>query len=175
MRQALGRNVQPNEEVFVTTKLWIQDTGEGRTRQEAIRADAVEPTRLGRRSFLRGAILGVAGVVIGAQISGCAKASSRGGDEPANTPVRPTAPASAAQPATVQTTTTSTSTGSGSGSTVLLAYFSRPGENYYYGGRTNLTVGNTDVLAGMIRQRIECDVYRIEPVDPYSDNYDEAS
>jgi flavodoxin len=161
--------------VFVTTKLWIQDTGEGRTKQETIRADVVEPTTLGRRSFLRGAILRVAGVVIGAQISGCAKASSRGGDdEPANTPVRPTAPSSAAQPTTVQTTTTSTSNGSGSGSTVLLAYFSRPGENYYYGGRTNLTVGSTEVLAGMISQLIGCDVYRIEPVDPYSDNYDET-
>ena len=151
----------------MTTKLWIQDIGEGRTKQETIRADIVEPTRLVRRSFLRGAILGVACVVIGAQISSFAEASSRGGDdEPANTPVRPTTPSFAAQPTTVQTTTTSTSSGSGSGSTVLLAYFSRPGENYYYGGRTNLAVGNTDVLVGMIRQRIGCEVYRIEPVDP---------
>jgi hypothetical protein len=30
---------------------------------------------------------------------------------------------------------------------ILLAYFSRPGENYYYGGRRNLEVGNTEVLA----------------------------
>jgi flavodoxin len=56
----------------------------------------------------------------------------------------------------------------------LLAYFSRAGENYYYGGRTDLTVGNTEILAGMISQLIGCDVYRIEPVDPYPDNYDET-
>lgn len=49
---------------------------------------------------------------------------------------------------------------------VLLAYFSRAGENYYYGGRTRLEVGNTEVLAGMISRRIGCDVRRIEPVEP---------
>ncbi|MFD3375324.1 MULTISPECIES: flavodoxin [unclassified Streptomyces] len=57
---------------------------------------------------------------------------------------------------------------------VLLAYFSRPGENYFNGGRTRLRIGNTEVLARMIREHIECDVHRIEPVDPYSDDYDET-
>lgn len=56
-------------------------------------------------------------------------------------------------------------------SRVLLAYFSRAGENYYYGERTYLDVGNTEVLAGMIGQLIGCDVHRIEPADPYSENY----
>ena len=55
---------------------------------------------------------------------------------------------------------------------ILLAYYSRAGENYYYGGRRTLEVGNTEVLAGMIRQLIACDVYRIEAADPYSDDYD---
>lgn len=60
------------------------------------------------------------------------------------------------------------------GRRVLLAYFSRPGENYYYGRRTTLKTGNTEVLARMISERIECDVHRIEAVDPYSDDYDET-
>ncbi|MFB7992290.1 flavodoxin [Streptomyces sp. NPDC056002] len=60
------------------------------------------------------------------------------------------------------------------GKRVLLAYFSRPGENYYYGRRTTLKAGNTEVLARMISERIECDVHRIEAVDPYSDDYDET-
>ncbi|WP_405483504.1 flavodoxin [Streptomyces sp. NBC_00009] len=55
-----------------------------------------------------------------------------------------------------------------------MAYFSRPGENYYYGRRTTLKTGNTEVLARMISERIECDVHRIEAVDPYSDDYDET-
>jgi flavodoxin len=55
---------------------------------------------------------------------------------------------------------------------VLLAYFSRPGENYHYGGRRTLQVGNTQVVAEMIQQSTGCDVYRITAADPYSDNYD---
>ena len=55
---------------------------------------------------------------------------------------------------------------------VLLAYFSPAGENYYYGGRTDLTVGNTEVLAAMIKDRVSCDVHRIEAADPYPDIYD---
>jgi flavodoxin len=55
---------------------------------------------------------------------------------------------------------------------ILLAFFSRAGENYYYGGRKSLTVGNTEVLAEMIRDRVDCDVYRIAAAEPYSDDYD---
>jgi hypothetical protein len=43
----------------------------------------------------------------------------------------------------------------------LLVHFSRPGEDYSSGGRTNLEVGNTEVLAGMIAELIDCDVHRI--------------
>jgi hypothetical protein len=67
-------------------------------------------TTLGRRAFLRGALAGVAGVVIGALMSGCSDSSPRRVDgEPKHAPARPTA----------------------SGSKVLLAYFSRAGENDY--------------------------------------------
>ena len=52
---------------------------------------------------------------------------------------------------------------------ILLAYFSRPGENYYYGGRRDLAVGNTQVLAEMIAELIDCDVFRIEAAEPYPD------
>jgi phosphohistidine phosphatase SixA/flavodoxin len=59
-------------------------------------------------------------------------------------------------------------------SKVLLAYFSRAGENYHYGGRTELAVGNTEVLAGMIGGLIGCEVHRIEPADPYPHDYAET-
>jgi flavodoxin len=58
--------------------------------------------------------------------------------------------------------------------TVLVAYFSRAGENYAYGGRTNLTVGNTEVLAHLLSHLITSDVHRTEPTDPYPDSYDET-
>lgn len=57
---------------------------------------------------------------------------------------------------------------------VLLAYFSRPGENYYYGDRTTLKFGNTEVLAHKIRDLVDCEVHRIEPADPYPESYDET-
>jgi flavodoxin len=109
------------------------------------------PMTLGRRSFLQGGLLAVAGVVVGAQMGGCAASSPRRmAPGPKQGSVAPTA----------------------TGSKTLLAYFSRAGENYYSGGRTHLTVGNTEVVAGMISQRIGCAVYRIEPADPYSDDYE---
>jgi hypothetical protein len=42
------------------------------------------------------------------------------------------------------------STPGSAGSAVLLAYFSRPGENYYYGDRIDLQIGNTQVVADMM-------------------------
>jgi flavodoxin len=62
----------------------------------------------------------------------------------------------------------------GEGGRVLLAYFSRPGENYWNGGRRDLEVGNTEVLARAISARLDCDVHRIEAVVRYSADYDET-
>jgi flavodoxin len=59
-------------------------------------------------------------------------------------------------------------------SKVLLAYFSRAGENYYYGDRIDLEVGNTEVVANMIASTIAIDVYRIRAADPYPQGYDET-
>jgi hypothetical protein len=63
-------------------------------------------------------------------------------------------------------------TGAGIAPRTLLAYFSRAGENYYHGGRRDLEVGNTEVLARMISELIDCDVHRIEAADPYPAGYD---
>jgi hypothetical protein len=76
--------------------------------------------------------------------------------QPTRAPVQPTQ-------APIQPTAT--------GGKIRLAYFSRAGENHYYGERTHLDVGNTEVLAGMISQLIGCDVHRIEPVNPYPEDY----
>ena len=57
---------------------------------------------------------------------------------------------------------------------LLIAYFSRAGENYYYGDRIDLEVGNTEVVADMISSAITVDVYRIEAADPYPHDYEET-
>lgn len=62
-------------------------------------------------------------------------------------------------------------------SRVLLASFSRAGENYYYGDRIDLDVGNTEALARIISRRlrelgVDHDVHRIAAAHPYPDDYD---
>ncbi|SKB08880.1 Flavodoxin [Aeromicrobium choanae] len=55
---------------------------------------------------------------------------------------------------------------------MLVAYFSRAGENYSYGDRVWLETGNTEVAVRMIADTIDCDVHRIEAADPYPREYD---
>ncbi|PUB20879.1 flavodoxin [Promicromonospora sp. AC04] len=57
---------------------------------------------------------------------------------------------------------------------VLLAYFSRPGENYYYGDRITLEVGNTQRVADLITATTSVDVYQIEAADPYPADYEKT-
>lgn len=104
----------------------------------------------GRRTVLRGALL-TATAALSAPLAGCSPSSPRSGT--------PTVSQSA------------TTTGSNV-KRVLLAYFSRPGENYYYGGRTDLKVGNTEVLVNKIADYITCDTYRVQAADPYPHDYD---
>jgi flavodoxin len=57
---------------------------------------------------------------------------------------------------------------------MLLAFFSRAGENYHYGDRRDLQVGNTEALARMIAQLTGCDLYQIHAADPYPRDYDQT-
>lgn len=57
---------------------------------------------------------------------------------------------------------------------MLVAYFSRAGENYHHGDRTWLEVGNTEVVAQIIAELIPCDLHRIEAADRYPDDYEET-
>jgi flavodoxin len=111
--------------------------------------------RLTRRSLVRAALAVGAAAVAGTGTGGCDASRT----EPS-------------LPPTGRDTPMLDSTERASERRILLAYFSRAGENYHYGGRRTLKVGNTEVLAGMIRQLLACDVYRIEAADPYSDDYD---
>ncbi|MEV6357855.1 hypothetical protein [Streptomyces hydrogenans] len=95
----------------------------------------------GRRTVLRDALLTSTAALSTTHLAGCSPSSPRSGT-----------------PAASQSFTT----GGSNVIRVLLAYFSRPDENYYYGGRTDLKVGNTEVLAEKIADRIACDTYRIQ-------------
>ncbi|PPH72072.1 hypothetical protein C5C90_14355 [Rathayibacter sp. AY1D4] len=118
-----------------------------------------QPTR---RQLLRSAAAGAISAAAAGLLAACTTPAPR---------PSPSTP-DAAAPAPTPLSSTGTSVTPTPRSRILLAYFSRPGENYWNGGRRTLDVGNTEVLAGLIGDRIDCDVYRIEAADPYSDRYD---
>lgn len=58
---------------------------------------------------------------------------------------------------------------------ILIAYFSREGGNYVSGRIVNLSVGNTEVVAKMIQKITGGELFRINTVKKYPDNYKEAT
>jgi flavodoxin len=60
-------------------------------------------------------------------------------------------------------------------STNLIAYYSRTGNNYANGKIMNLTVGNTAVIAGKIKELTGSDLFEIKTIKRYPDDYAEAT
>lgn len=56
----------------------------------------------------------------------------------------------------------------------LIAYFSRTGENYVSGAIKTLTVGNTEIIAKMIAEITDGDLFQIVPIQAYSNDYNEC-
>ena len=54
---------------------------------------------------------------------------------------------------------------------ILVAYFSRSGNNYAGGRIVNLPVGNTEVAAKMIQEVTGGDLFHIEAVNAYPEDY----
>ena len=55
---------------------------------------------------------------------------------------------------------------------VLIAYFSRTGENYNVG---YISKGNTHIVADIIGENVKADMFEIKPVVPYPETYKEAT
>jgi flavodoxin len=58
---------------------------------------------------------------------------------------------------------------------IMVAYFSRKGQNYVNGKIVNLPVGNTEVVAKMIQKITGSGIFHIEAVKPYPIDYTEAT
>jgi len=56
----------------------------------------------------------------------------------------------------------------------LIAYYSRPGNNYVDGSIVNLRVGNTEVAAKMIQKLTGSDIFRIDTIQEYPSDYHET-
>lgn len=53
----------------------------------------------------------------------------------------------------------------------LIAYFSHAGQNYSHGAIVDLPVGNTEVVAHKIHDKINIDLFTIDTVKKYPDNH----
>jgi flavodoxin len=57
----------------------------------------------------------------------------------------------------------------------LIAYFSRAGNNYVGGSIVDLPVGNTEVAANIIKKLTGSDIFRIDTVKAYPEDYHETT
>lgn len=53
----------------------------------------------------------------------------------------------------------------------LIAFFSRADENYFGGAMRYVKVGNTEIVAGIIKELLGADTFKIEMKNPYSPVY----
>lgn len=54
---------------------------------------------------------------------------------------------------------------------ILIAFYSRAGENYFGGTYRRIAVGNTEKAAEMLADLTGGELYKIEQAQPYSDDY----
>ncbi len=60
-------------------------------------------------------------------------------------------------------------------SKILIAYYSRKGQNYVGGSIVNLPVGNTEVIATKIQELTGNDLFEIDTIKPYPTDYTETT
>lgn len=53
----------------------------------------------------------------------------------------------------------------------LVIYYSRKGQNYVNGSLKNLPKGNTEICAEYIKETVDADLFEVETVNEYSENY----
>lgn len=53
----------------------------------------------------------------------------------------------------------------------LIIYYSRKGENYWSGSIKNISKGNTEIVAEFIRDAVGGDLFEVDTVKPYAEDY----
>ena len=56
----------------------------------------------------------------------------------------------------------------------IIIYFSRSDENYFAGEMKYIEKGNTEILAEYIKEITNADMFKVEPLNPYSTKYYEC-
>ena len=76
------------------------------------------------------------------------------------------------EPATTSNSQTAEASPSKNKTKILVAYFSRTGDNYEVGV---IQKGNTAIMAEMIAEKTGADLFEIKPVNPYPEDYKECT
>ena len=53
----------------------------------------------------------------------------------------------------------------------LIIYYSRKGENYWNGSIKNISKGNTEIVAEFIQKAVGGDLFEVDTVKPYAEDY----
>ena len=56
----------------------------------------------------------------------------------------------------------------------LILYYSRKGENYWNGKIKNIAKGNTEIVAAFIQEAVGGDLFEVDTVKPYAEDYYEC-
>lgn len=56
----------------------------------------------------------------------------------------------------------------------IIVYFSRNGENYVSGAIRDLNVGNTEIIAEMLHNLTDAELFKLEPMQEYAWDYNEC-
>lgn len=123
-----------------------------------------------KRSFSLVVLLIVLGIVL------CACSSSGGKEETNRSGSSQSEPGASTSADTVSTVqepeVTAKTDDAGKESKILIAYFSRPGDNYNVG---YVEKGNTQIIAEMIAEKTGGDLFRIQRNTPYPEDYKECT
>ena len=60
-------------------------------------------------------------------------------------------------------------------SKILIAYYSRKGQNYVNGSIKNLAKGNTEVVAEFVQKAVGGDLFEIDTVKKYAEDYTQCT
>lgn len=131
-----------------------------------------ENKRIDMKHMTRRRFLGMAGsmaLLAGFATMGCSGEANRSSSTNAGSEE---SSSSASVDASSQNASTETEGGNGSNAGALVAYFSRAGENYDVGV---VEKGNTEILAEEVAALAWADLFHIETVEPYPEDYRECT
>lgn len=134
---------------------------------EVIALKSINSVNMNRRTLLAAGSLAAASL-----LAACGNARGNNGNGVSASEGAQSAQASSSKEVSKPMQNVSAGTQQAGQGKILVAYYSRAGENYGANGTERIEVGHTKVMAGYIAEALGADEYEIVPTQPYPDSYD---